>query len=94
MASPQYVYVMNKLSKTYDGKQVLKDIWLSFFRAPRSAWSARTGPASPTLLQIMAGIDKDFDGTATLAKGMRVRYGPGAPVPTSTRPSARTCARP
>ena len=41
MASPQYVYVMNKLSKTYPGgKQVLKDVTLAFLPAPRSAWSA------------------------------------------------------
>ena len=32
MAGPQFVYVMKRLSKTYPGgKQVLKDIWLSFY---------------------------------------------------------------
>ena len=41
---------------------------------PRSAWSAKTGRASRRCCKIMAGLDKDFDGTANLAKGMRVRY--------------------
>ena len=41
MASYQYIYVMKGLSKTYPGgRQVLKDIWLSFFPGPRSACSA------------------------------------------------------
>ena len=41
MAGPQYVFVMKGLSKTWPGgKQVLKDIWLSFCPAPKSASSA------------------------------------------------------
>ena len=42
--------------------------------ARKSASSARTGPGKSTLLRIMAGIDTDIDGTAALAKNMRVRY--------------------
>lgn len=39
MASYQYIYVMKNLSKTYPGgKQVLNNIWLSFFRGQRSAF--------------------------------------------------------
>ena len=48
MAGPQFVYVMKGLSKTYPGgKQVLKDIWLCFYPAPRSASSASMARANP-----------------------------------------------
>ena len=47
MASYQYVYVMDRLSKTYaGGKQVLKDVRLSFFRARRLALSVSMAPVN------------------------------------------------
>ena len=56
MANPQYVYHMHKLSKTYPGgKQVLKDISLSFFPGAKIGVVGLNGAGKSTLLKIMAG---------------------------------------
>ena len=47
---------------------------MSFFYGAKIGVVGENGAGKSTLLRIMAGIDKDFDGTASLAKGMRVRY--------------------
>ena len=75
MASYQYVYVMDRLSKTYPGgKQVLKDIRLSFFPGVKIGVVGLNGAGKSTLLRIMAGVDKDFTGEAWAAEGARVGY--------------------
>jgi ATP-binding cassette ChvD family protein len=71
---PQFVFEMRDVSKAYGEKVVLRDINLSFFYGAKIGVVGENGAGKSTLLKIMAGIDKDFDGTATLAKGMRVRY--------------------
>ena len=74
MASYQYVYVMDRLSKTYaGGKQVLKDVRLSFFRVPRLALSASMVRVNRRL-KIMAGVDKEYQGEARAAEGAKVGY--------------------
>jgi ATP-binding cassette ChvD family protein len=65
---------MRNVSKTFGEKVVLNDINLSFFYGAKIGVVGENGAGKSTLLRIMAGIDKDFDGTANLAKGMRVRY--------------------
>lgn len=73
--SVQYVYVMKGLSKTYPGgKQVLKDIWLSFFPGAKIGIVGHNGAGKSTLLKIMAGIEKEFNGEAWAADGVRVGY--------------------
>jgi energy-dependent translational throttle protein EttA len=80
MAGPQYVYVMKGLSKTYaGGKQVLKDIWLSFLPGAKIGIVGVNGAGKSTLLKLMAGIDKEFTGEAWAADGMRVGYLPQEP---------------
>src|SRR6202034_1481956 len=75
MAGPQYVYVMKGLSKTYPGgKQVLKDIWLSFYPGAKSGIVGVNGAGKSTLMKIMAGMDKDFTGDAWAADGVRMGY--------------------
>ncbi|MGC6472277.1 MAG: energy-dependent translational throttle protein EttA [Parvibaculales bacterium] len=75
MASYQYVYVMDQLSKTYPGgKQVLKDIRLSFFPGAKIGIVGVNGAGKSTLLKIMAGIDKEFTGDAWAAEGAKVGY--------------------
>jgi ATPase subunit of ABC transporter with duplicated ATPase domains len=65
MAGPQYVYVMKGLSKTYPGgKQVLKDIWLSFYPGAKIGIVGVNGAGKSTLMRIMAGQDKEFTGEA------------------------------
>ena len=75
MASPQYVYVMNKLSKTYPGgKQVLKDMTLAFLPGAKIGVVGVNGAGKSTLLRIMAGEETEFLGEAWAADGVRVGY--------------------
>ncbi|MBE8191057.1 MAG: ATP-binding cassette domain-containing protein, partial [Alphaproteobacteria bacterium] len=75
MMAVQYVYVMDELSKTYaGGKQVLKDIKLSFLPGVKIGIVGVNGSGKSTLLKIMAGVDKDYQGEAWAADGIRVGY--------------------
>src|SRR5580692_10031450 len=75
MAGPQFVYVMKGLSKTYPGgKQVLKDIWLSFYPGAKIGIIGVNGSGKSTLMRIMAGQDKDFTGEAWAADGVTQGY--------------------
>ncbi|MBV8799198.1 MAG: energy-dependent translational throttle protein EttA [Alphaproteobacteria bacterium] len=80
MAGPQYVYFMKGLSKTYPGgKQVLKDIWLSFYPGAKIGIVGVNGSGKSTLMRIMAGQDKEFTGEAWAADGIRTGYLPQEP---------------
>jgi ATP-binding cassette ChvD family protein len=75
MAAVQYVYTLQKLSKTYPGgKQVLKDISLSFLPGAKIGVVGVNGSGKSTLLKIMAGQDTEFNGEAWAADGIRVGY--------------------
>ena len=80
MASYQYVYVMKGLRKVYPGgREVLKDIWLSFFPGAKIGVLGLNGAGKSTLLKIMAGIEEDFAGEAWAADGVKVGYLPQEP---------------
>jgi ATP-binding cassette ChvD family protein len=80
MANPQYVYHMHRLSKTYPGgKQVLKDINLSFYPGAKIGVVGLNGAGKSTLLKIMAGQVEDFQGEAWPAEGIRLGYLPQEP---------------
>ncbi|MCF8534343.1 MAG: energy-dependent translational throttle protein EttA [Reyranella sp.] len=75
MASYQYIYVMKGLNKTFPGgKQVLKDIWLSFLPGAKIGVLGLNGSGKSTLLKIMAGQDDGFTGEAWAAEGVRVGF--------------------
>ena len=75
MPAYQYIYVMNDLCKTWpDGREVLKNISLSFLPGAKIGVLGVNGAGKSTLLKIMAGIDKDFRGEAWAADGVRVGY--------------------
>ena len=75
MASYQYVYVMNGLTKSYgDGKKVLENVTLSFFPGAKIGVLGPNGAGKSTILRIMAGVDKDYMGEAWAADGARVGY--------------------
>jgi len=75
MASYQYVYVMDGLSKTYPGgKQVLDNIRLSFLPGVKIGVVGLNGAGKSTLLRIMAGTDKEYQGDAWAAEGAKVGY--------------------
>ena len=80
MATPQYVFHMHRLSKTYPGgKQVLKDISLSFLPGAKIGVVGVNGAGKSTLLKIMAGVIDDYQGEAWAAEGVRVGYLPQEP---------------
>jgi len=70
------IFSMNKLSKTYKstGKQVLKDIYLSFFYGAKIGILGLNGSGKSTLLKIIAGVEKNFQGDVTFAPGYKVGY--------------------
>ena len=75
MNNPQYIFSMYKLNKTYPGgKQVIKDMSLSFLPGAKIGVLGGNGTGKSTLLKIMAGIDKDFNGEAKLADNIKVGY--------------------
>ena len=78
--SRQFIYHMRGLSKTYSGgKQVLKDIHLSFYPDAKIGVLGVNGAGKSTLLKIMAGMDKEWTGEAWVAEGARVGYLPQEP---------------
>ena len=80
MASYQYIYTMQGLSKTYPGgKTVLKDIHLSFLPGAKIGVLGLNGAGKSTLLKIMAGQEKEFNGEAWAAEGAKVGYLPQEP---------------
>jgi ATP-binding cassette ChvD family protein len=80
MASYQYVYHMDGVSKTYPGgKKCFENIRLSFLPGVKIGVVGVNGAGKSTLLRIMAGMDKDFTGEAWAAKGARVGYLPQEP---------------
>lgn len=80
MASYQYIYVMNGVTKTFsNGKTVLNNIRLSFYPDAKIGILGPNGAGKSTLMKIMAGIDKDFGGEAFVADGATVGYLPQEP---------------
>jgi sulfate-transporting ATPase len=74
MATPQYVYVMNRLNKHYGQRHVLKDITLAFLPGAKIGVVGVNGAGKSTLMKIMAGLDTEFSGEAWGAEGVTVGY--------------------
>ena len=75
MASYQYVYVMQNLSKVFPGgRELFKGITLSFLPGAKIGVLGVNGAGKYTLLKIMAGVDREFNGEAWAADGVRVGY--------------------
>ncbi|MCE2965264.1 MAG: energy-dependent translational throttle protein EttA [Alphaproteobacteria bacterium] len=71
----QYIYVMKELRKVLPtGRELIKDVWLSFYPGAKIGVIGPNGAGKSTLLKIMAGIDKEFSGEAWAAQGVRVGY--------------------
>ena len=80
MASRQYIYHMQGLTKTYPtGKKVLDNVHLSFYPDAKIGVLGINGSGKSTLLRIMAGIDTEFQGEGFVAEGARVGYLPQEP---------------
>jgi ATP-binding cassette ChvD family protein len=68
------IYSMIGVSKFYDKKPVLKDIYLSYFYGAKIGVLGLNGSGKSSLLRILAGVDKDFNGKAVLSAGYTVGY--------------------
>ena len=80
MASYQFVYFMDGVSKTYPGgKKVFENIRLNFLPGVKIGVVGVNGAGKSSLLKIMAGWDKDFSGEAWAAEGAKVGYLPQEP---------------
>ena len=80
MPSYQYIYVMKGLRKVFPGgREILRDIWLSFLPGAKIGVLGLNGAGKSTLLKIMAGLDKDVGGECWAAEGARVGYLPQEP---------------
>ncbi len=76
----EYQYVMKGLTKVVPpGKEILSDIWLSFFPGAKIGVLGPNGAGKSTLLRIMAGVDTEFEGEAWPGHGVRVGYLPQEP---------------
>jgi len=76
----QYVYTMNRVSKTVPPKrQILKDISLSFFPGAKIGVLGLNGSGKSTLLKIMAGLDNEIEGEAVPMPGIKIGYLPQEP---------------
>jgi sulfate-transporting ATPase len=81
MAAYQYIYVMKGLGKAYPGgREVLRDIWLSFLPGAKIGVLGLNGVGKSTLLRIMAGEEREFAGEAWAAEGVRVGFLPQEPA--------------
>jgi ATP-binding cassette ChvD family protein len=68
------IFSMVKVSKFYDKKPVLKDIYLSFFYGAKIGVLGLNGAGKSSLLRIIAGTDKEFNGEVVFSKGYSVGY--------------------
>src|SRR5438128_12335799 len=68
------IFSMVRVSKFYDKKAVLKDIYLSFFYGAKIGVLGLNGSGKSSLLRIIAGIDKEFNGEVVFSKGYSVGY--------------------
>jgi energy-dependent translational throttle protein EttA len=81
MAGPEFIYVMKELRKVVPpNREILKGIWLSFYPGAKIGVVGTNGSGKSSVLRIMAGVDKDFNGEAWAAEGTRIGYLPQEPV--------------
>lgn len=78
--SSDFVFVMKGVSKSINGNVIISDTWLSFLRGAKIGIIGQNGSGKSTLMKIMAGIDQDFDGEASAAKGVKIGYLQQEPV--------------
>src|SRR5881296_3111515 len=77
MASPEpnkIIYSMVGVSKFHGKKQVLKDIYLSYFYGAKIGVIGLNGSGKSSLLRILAGVDKDFLGETVLSPGHTIGF--------------------
>ncbi|MBK6458871.1 MAG: energy-dependent translational throttle protein EttA [Gemmatimonadetes bacterium] len=78
--APQFIYVMKALTKVVPPSRViLNDVWISFYPGAKIGVLGSNGAGKSSLLRIMAGVDKDWNGEAWAAQGTKIGYLPQEP---------------
>jgi sulfate-transporting ATPase len=77
--SNKVIYSMMGVTRAYDRKVVLKDIWLSYFYGAKIGVLGLNGSGKSSLLRILAGIDKDYQGQISLSPGFTTGFLPQEP---------------
>ena len=77
--SEQYIFTIERLTKAYGKREVLKNIWLAFYPGAKIGVIGSNGAGKSSLLRIMALEDKDFLGTARLTPGFTIGHVPQEP---------------
>ncbi len=78
---PEFIFQMQDLHKVVPPKrEILKGIWLAFFHGAKIGVIGANGAGKSTLLRIMAGLDREFNGEAFPAKGIRIGHLPQEPA--------------
>ncbi len=75
----KYIFTIRHLTKHYGKREILKDVYLSFYPGAKIGVIGSNGAGKSTLLKIMAGDDKDFMGEAWADDGATVGYVPQEP---------------
>ena len=70
----EYIFTLQKISKSYGTKPVFKEISLSFYHGAKIGIVGENGAGKSTLLKIMAGEDNNFDGKAAPLKGIKIGF--------------------
>jgi ATP-binding cassette ChvD family protein len=70
---------MKGLTKSINGKEVLKETWLSFLPGAKIGIIGHNGAGKSTIMKIMAGLDKEYEGEAFVAGGVKIGYLPQEP---------------
>src|SRR5208282_3731003 len=75
----QYIFTIERLTKAYGKREVLKNIWLAFYPGAKIGVIGSNGAGKSSLLRIMALEDKDFLGSARLTSGFTIGHVPQEP---------------
>ncbi len=68
------IYSMIRVSKSYNQKKILEDIYLSYFYGAKIGVLGLNGAGKSSLLKILAGVDKEFNGETVIAPGYTIGY--------------------
>jgi ATP-binding cassette ChvD family protein len=79
------IYSMSGVGKVHNKTYVLKDIYLGYFYGAKIGVIGLNGSGKSSLLRIMAGVDKEYEGTATLSQGYSVGFLEQEPLVDSTK---------
>src|SRR5262249_35088842 len=79
LMAEQYIFTIENLSKFYNKREVLKNIWLAFYPGAKIGVIGSNGAGKSSLLRIMACQDTDILGTARLTPGFSVGFVPQEP---------------